>query len=587
VKTLQNQPGRITPFSKLVALAVLSESIYLLIALAGQSLHMEGVGSWSLLTILGLFTAAFFAYLLALKYALAARQDRRLLLAIGLSAAVFRLTLLLTDPIAEIDIYRYLWDGEVCRHGVSPYRYSPAQVLAVSSDASVPADLARLVGLRDRSPEMAEILRRIHFAELPTIYPPTSQVVFTLASLTTPDAASILRRMVIFKAWFVLFDMITFVLVVLLLRAAGRPIAWSLAYGWCPLVIKEIANSGHLDAVAVFFTTLAVLLAVRACFRTTSSRPEGANNTGSKWVMLAAVLTLSLAIGAKLYPLVLVPLFLFASLQRFGWRNTIVMGLLFLLATGLIMWPMVPTGKLTELPAFRFPSTSEQLPPLPPPYIGTAARDPSESLRAFLSEWEMNDFLFLLWMENIRPTHELPAGDVAWFSVVPERWRKPLRELAGRVTGVEPSRTPFFFTRAVTSSMLLALAIGLAWRAGRRATVQAFLEAAFLTVAWFWLILPTGNPWYWTWALPLLPFARGKAWLALSGLVLIYYARFWLTFHYPDPPVLGTTYKGALFFDYIVTWLEFGPWFVALGIAYLHFLRTRPKTAVTVHGPEG
>jgi len=221
------------------------------------------------------------------------------------------------------------------------------------------------------------------------------------------------------------------------------------------------------------------------------------------------------------------------------------------------------------LPAFRFPSTSEELPPLPPPHIGTEARDPSESLRAFLSEWEMNDFLFLLGMENIRPTHELPAEEVAWFSVLPEHWRKPVRELTGRITGVEPSRTPFFFTRAVTSGALLALAIGLAWRVARRGTSQAFLEAAFLTVAWFWLILPTGNPWYWTWALPLLPFARGKAWLALSGLVMIYYFRFWLTFHYPDPPVLGTCYNGPLFFDYVVTWLEFGPWFVVLAVAPL------------------
>ena len=26
---------------------------------------------------------------------------------------------------------------------------------------------------------------------------------------------------------------------------------------------------------------------------------------------------------------------------------------------------------------------------------------------------------------------------------------------------------------------------------------------AFLVLAWFWLLSPTQNPWYWTWALPL------------------------------------------------------------------------------------
>jgi hypothetical protein len=84
--------------------------------------------------------------------------------------------------------------------------------------------------------------------------------------------------------------------------------------------------------------------------------------------------------------------------------------------------------------------------------------------------------------------------------------------------------------------------------------------------------------------MPLLPFARGRAWLALSGLVMIYYVRFWLTFHYPDTPVLGTCYNGPLFFDYVVTWLEFGPWFVVLGLAFLG--RRLRRKGVALHAEE-
>ena len=40
------------------------------------------------------------------------------------------------------------------------------------------------------------------------------------------------------------------VLVLRLLTQTGRHRGWAIAYGWCPLVIKEIANSGHLDALA-------------------------------------------------------------------------------------------------------------------------------------------------------------------------------------------------------------------------------------------------------------------------------------------------------------------------------------------------
>ena len=106
----------------------------------------------------------------------------------------------------------------------------------------------------------------------------------------------------------------------------------------------------------------------------------------------------------------------------------------------------------------------------------------------------------------------------------------------------------------------------LAWSGSRSATADGWLRAAFLTVAWFWLLLPTLNPWYWSWAMPLVVFARGRAWLAVSGLALMYYLRCWLVYHFSDVPLLGTGYTGPSFFDYVVTWFEFGPWFVWLMI---------------------
>ncbi len=562
-----------TALSKLVALGIGTALTYLLIALAGQSLHVEGVGNWSLLAILALFAVAFAGYLAAMRVALHARQDRLLLYVIALFAILFRVTLLFTDPVAELDIYRYLWDGQACSHGVDPFRYSPAQVLALSDATPMSPDLAMLMTLRDASPEMLEIIQRIHFGELPTIYPPTSQAVFALASLMTPEHATVLHRMVIFKAWFVAFDLATFVFVVLLLRHLGKPIAWSLVYGWCPLLVKEVANSGHLDAVAMFFTALAGYLTVRACFpkqdRPTEQISAGSRtSTGPIWMVFASALALALAIGAKIYPLVLVPLFLMVAFRQLGGRTALGVAVVLLAVTGIVMWPMIPKDELAELPEFRISSVSDDLPPLPPPHIGTEARDPSESLRAFLGEWEMNDFIFLLLMENIRPTFALPPQEVAWFSVVPEAWRKPAREWTGKIAGVEPSRTPFVLSRVITSALFFVAALLLAWRAGKRATATAFLESAFLTIAWFWLILPTANPWYWTWVLPFLPFARSRVWLIMSGLVFLYYLRFWLDFHYPVPPVLGTRYNGAFFFDYNVTWIEFGPWFVALLITY-------------------
>ena len=59
------------------------------------------------------------------------------------------------------------------------------------------------------------------------------------------------------------------------------------------------------------------------------------------------------------------------------------------------------------------------------------------------------------------------------------------------------------------------------------------------------------------------PFARSRAWLLLSGLAFVYYVRFWLTAQFPSP-LLGTSYPGAQFFDFVVTWLEYAPWFGCL-----------------------
>jgi hypothetical protein len=44
---------------------------------------------------------------------------------------------------------------------------------------------------------------------------------------------------------------------------------------------------------------------------------------------------------------------------------------------------------------------------------------------------------------------------------------------------------------------------------------------------------------------------------------------FWLVCHFAETPVLGTRYQGPWFFDYVVSWLEFGPWFAWLGLDWL------------------
>ena len=80
-------------------------------------------------------------------------------------------------------------------------------------------------------------------------------------------------------------------LLTLLLRDAGRPVLWSTLYWWNPLIVKELANSGHMDGIVVAFTLAALLMSAR----------------GRHGIALVA---LSLAIGTKLWPVLLTPLLL-------------------------------------------------------------------------------------------------------------------------------------------------------------------------------------------------------------------------------------------------------------------------------------
>lgn len=512
-----------------------------------------------LLPMLGLLGFAFGCYVAAIFVALRTRDGKALLSVVVLSSVLFRVVSLYSWPIQEIDIYRYLWDGSVVLEGVSPYRYSPEQVLLGTADGRLPDDLQRLVELRDTNAAVGTILSRIHYDELPTIYPPVSQIVFAAAVSVTPAESDVFQRIVVMKAAFVVFDLATLAVVVLLLRLAGKHTGWSLAYGWCPLVIKEIANSGHLDSLAVFLATLALFFAAK-------SLVVGTRAGLGRTFALAASLLLALAIGAKLYPIVLAPLFAALWIRGLGWRWAAVAATVFLSATAILVWPMVPTRDVQTPPDVETTVTDETT-LLPSALIDVESvkpKDPSAGLVAFLREWEMNDFLFLIVVENLKPVEDAAAGRRPWFPVMPDSWKIALLSAPSRWLETDTSKAAFLMARGLTAAVFVLIVASLLWQVRSSRHPAAWLRVAFLTLAWFWLLSPTQNSWYWLWALPLVMFAPARAWLAVSGLTMIYYFRFWLSYHHPDDPVLGTPYSGTQFFDFVVTCLEFGPWFVWL-----------------------
>lgn len=169
-----------------------------------------------------------------------------------LFAVLFRLTLLPTIPSLSDDIYRYGWEGRIQRHG-----FDPAQ-LAPESPALAP--------LRDAAYE------RINHKAIPTVYPAMSQWVFRAGTHVTdllrapgqprwmsPQAWLIWTHVLGQKLLFVFFDLLTLWAVWRILKIRGMDDRHVVLYAWNPLVVIEVAGSGHLDSLGISLLMLGIL----------------------------------------------------------------------------------------------------------------------------------------------------------------------------------------------------------------------------------------------------------------------------------------------------------------------------------------
>jgi hypothetical protein len=201
-----------------------------------------------------------------------ARRARSTLIIVLVFAALFRLSLLFAPPYLSDDIYRYVWDGRVQAAGINPYRYIPAD--------------AALASLRDEA--IYPKINRRDYAH--TIYPPVAQMIYFCATRVSESVTWMKLVMVGFEA-------LTLLVLMRLLASFNWPPQRALVYAWHPLVVWEIAGSGHLDAAMIAFISLA-LVARRRNWET------------------AAGIALACATLVKFFPIVLFP----ALYRRWGWR---------------------------------------------------------------------------------------------------------------------------------------------------------------------------------------------------------------------------------------------------------------------------
>ncbi len=233
--------------------------------------------------------------------------------AIGIFA---RAILFASTPILEDDFYRYMWDGAVSAESLNPYQHAPDK-FAIAPDVSqlleelgVDADPLP-TGYEDLAQRGEETLLRTNNPNITTIYPPLAQAGFALAYMITPFDITGLRIVSL------LAETLAFIFMALALRTAGLKSFGLALYWWHPMVLKEFANSMHMDVLLMPFIALALLMII--------SRRE-----------FFAQLALGLAAAIKIWPLMLIPFVAKRNIRAIAYVATGVAILLFLMLPQLL-----------------------------------------------------------------------------------------------------------------------------------------------------------------------------------------------------------------------------------------------------------
>jgi hypothetical protein len=191
------------------------------------------------LALLGDWAARFGSFLLFYLVAWIAcwgasrsRCDLRVIL---VGAVLFRAALVPVPPTLSDDVFRYVWEGRVQAQGFDPY--------------VLPPTAPELEHLRDSDWES------INNPGASAIYPPLAQLVFR--------AVARVGGVTTFKASFCILDVVLVMLVGRELRRRRAPAAHLAFYAWNPLVIVEVAGSGHLEPLALLPLVGALLWASR------------------------------------------------------------------------------------------------------------------------------------------------------------------------------------------------------------------------------------------------------------------------------------------------------------------------------------
>jgi len=194
-------------------------------------------------------------------------------------------------PNTSTDSARYAWDGIVQNAGISPYSYVPSDpaLRDLRTDWLFPAAVdGECVGERImavKEPGTGDLVcTAINRATVPTIYPPTSEIVFAGVRLLTGPGPEYWPM----QALGLITSLGVTVLLLGSLRKSGKNPRWAALWAWCPLVATEGVTNSHIDIVSALLLLVATLLVA----------------SGRRW---AGGIALGASIATKLIPVIGAP----------------------------------------------------------------------------------------------------------------------------------------------------------------------------------------------------------------------------------------------------------------------------------------
>ena len=271
-----------------------------------------------------------------------------------------------------------------------------------------------------------------------------------------------------------------------ILSRLGLDKAGCLIYFWSPLVIKETFNSTHLDVIGISLLC------------------------GSIYFLLnhrhtLATLFLAFSFLGKLYPIILLPLYLRACYEKMlqdGKRAWLV-----ILKNSALFLVVIVLGYL--------------------PFMGIGLRM-FEGLKAFTLYWQSNDSIFAILVfifNTVLDGNEMILSN-------------PL---------------PIFLSKVTVAIVLTGV---LLWFLCKGASLierpVEFVRGFFWIMALVFLLSPVQNPWYLCWVVPFLCIFPGRSWIVLTGLVGFYYLDFYFD------------YQELQAFSLWIPWVEYLPFYFLL-----------------------